>query len=69
MSETYSINNMRARRNGFIGHGLKRSRLNEEQKATSGNQFIASLIMKTKHNFFKNEVYNTPLSLFLGKGG
>ena len=56
MSDNYTINNLRSRRNGFIGNGPKRARINEEKKKSSGNQFIASLIMNPKRNLFQNEV-------------
>ena len=56
MKDNLTIKSLRGRRNGFIGNSLKRSKINEEQKNASGNQFIASLIMNTKMKFFPNEV-------------
>lgn len=58
MNENNAIQNLRARRNGFIAGGLKRTKLGEEEKGTTNNQFIASLIMNTNLEFFKNEVRN-----------
>uniref|UniRef100_A0A7S3NAM0 Uncharacterized protein n=1 Tax=Euplotes harpa TaxID=151035 RepID=A0A7S3NAM0_9SPIT len=68
--ENMTINNLRTRRNGFIGGvGLRRTKLGEEEKASSNNQFVASLIMNTNLDFYKNEMkehsvepIKTPLS-------
>lgn len=56
MNETNAIQNLRARCNGLAGGRLKRTKLGEEEKGTSNNQFIATLIMNNNLDFFKNEV-------------
>ena len=62
MKDNITIQNLRSRRNGFIGTGLKRTKLGEEEKGTTNNQFIASLIMNTNLEFYKHEVSHIIIS-------
>lgn len=56
MSEKLTIKNVRARRNALFGMGVSPRANEEENKNTSNNHFIASLIMNSNQSFKAEKV-------------